>query len=491
MTEHSRIDLSSFLSILRQRWVPILACVILAGAAALAFSLAQPKSYKASADLLFQKDDLDSSVFGSTGTDSQTAPERVAATNLELASLQVVAESVKQRLDTPLSVEKLQDRIAIEPKGQADIVTVTAKGPTRREAVLIANTFADAVEASRRRAAQEKVQRAIDALELSQRDAPATQPSNGTGVTPAARLEQLRAIKALQQGDVTVVQRAVPPLDPAAPKPVRNTIVGVLLGLIIGVFVALLLQRLDRRVRDDEELITVAGAPVLSRVPVSARGRREDSFEALQFLRANLQLQDPGREARVIAVTSPLAGDGKTTIAAGLAEALALSGEKVVAIDCDLRDPKLHEHLNVERGPGVTEALVELRSAERLLVEASPGLSVLSAGVMVIDPFLIVSALMRLPELLIGLRDVADYVILDTPPVSVAADASTVASIADGVILVVDGTRVRRDILTASRDQLEHARARLLGIVVNRASAPLFGAEYGGYRAPREEIRVP
>jgi polysaccharide biosynthesis transport protein len=489
VNDNSRIDLSKFLSIVRQRWLAIVASASLAAALALGFSLAQPDSYKASADLLFQKDDLDSTVFGSTGQDNQPAPERVAATNLALASLQVVAQGVKRNLRTRLSVQQLQDRISIAPKGQADIVTITATGPTPRSAALVANAFANEVEAFRRRDAQEKVQRAIDALELSQQSS--TQTDTGGGITPAQRLEQLHAIKALQQGDVTVVQRAEPQDHRAAPKPVRNTIAGGLLGLILGVFLALLLQRLDRRVRDDEELVKIVGVPVLSRVPVSERSSGRDAFEALQFLRANLQLQDPQRETRVIVVTSPMAAEGKTTIAAGLAEALALSGEKVVAIDCDLRQPMLHEQLEVERGPGVTEALVELRNVEELLVEASPGLRVLTAGSMPLDPFLIVSALLRLPELLTELRALADYVIIDTPPVSAAADASSVASMADGVLLIVDAARGRRDSLAAAHEQLVHARARLLGVVVNRATAPGFGNEYGSYRAPEGKIAVP
>jgi capsular exopolysaccharide synthesis family protein len=482
MSDQTRIDLSTFFSILRQRWTAIVACGLVAALLALAFSLVQQDSYKASADLLFQADNLETRVFGTTDTETQLAPERVAATNLELASLQLVAENVRRKLNLDLSVRQLQDRVSVQPKGQADIVTITAKGPTRANAVLIANTFAEEVVAFRRKAAQDKIQRAIDALELS-RDEQTGRVRRNT----ESRLEQLRAIKAIEQGDVTVVQPAVPPRDRAAPKPLRNTVVGALLGLILGVFVALLVHRLDPRVVDEQELARIVGGPVLSRVPDAGRQRRQDGIEALQFLRANVQLQNPRREPRVIVITSPQPGDGKTTVVAGLAAALALSGEKVVAVDCDLDDPTLHEHLGVERGPGLTEALVELRSVEDLLVDARPGLRVLTAGEQTLDPFLTVPALTRLPEALTQLRELADYVILDTPPVSVAADASTVASMADGVIVVVDGTRARRDVLAGAHDQLAHARAHVLGMVINRAPASTFPLEYGGYKAPPEK----
>jgi capsular exopolysaccharide synthesis family protein len=482
MSDHSRIDLRTFLSVLLQRWTLIAACGAAAAILALAFSLVQSDRYEASADLLFQNDDLESTVIGSSTNESQSAPERVAATNLELASLEVVAENVRRRLGTSLTVRELQDRISIEPKGQADIVSITARASTRGEAVRIANTFAEEVEAFRRRAAQENVQRAIDALELSQES---DQSARG-----AERLEQLRAIRALEAGDVTVVQRAVPPRERAAPRPLRNTVIGGLLGLILGVFTALLFHRLDPRVRDEQEIVRSLGAPVLARVPDSRRARRPETFEALQFLRANLQLQDPRHETRVIAVTSPQFGEGRTMIAGGLAEALALAAEKVVAIDCDVRGPTLHERLGVERGPGLTEALIEPRSVEDLLVETPVGLRVLTAGGMALDPFLTVPALDRLRDLLDEVRALADYVILDTPPISVAADASTVASMADGVIVVVDRARARREVLAAAHEQLAHARAHVLGIVVNRGPAPAFGAEHTGYKAPAEKLEI-
>lgn len=485
MSDHSRIDFWTFLFILRQRWALIVGCGLVAAVLAFGLSLVMPERYKASADLLFEKSNLDAAVLGSdTAAEAQTAPERVAATNLELASLQVVAENTRRRLGTSLTVRQLQDRISIKPKGQADIVTITATAGTREEAVRIANTFAEEVVAFRRRAAQDEVQRAIDALSRSQAS------DSSTTARGAERLAQLRAIKEVEAGDVTIVQRAVPPREASSPRPLRNTVIGGFLGLLLGVFVALLFHRLDPRIRDDDELVRIVGAPVLAHVPDSRHANRGQAFEALQFLRANLQLQDPDRQTRVIVVTSPQPGDGKTTIAGGLAEALALTGERVVAIDCDLRDPALHQRLEVELAPGLTNALLEPRSADDLLLDSPLGPKVLTAGTMPLDPLLTVPALVRLPDLLNEVREQADYVIVDTPPISVAADASTVASMADGVIIVVDRRRSRSDVLAAAREQLAHARARVLGIVVDRAPTPALRADYVGEKAPEQKVEV-
>ena len=490
MTDNNRIDAATFLTILRRRWWAILGTAALAAALALALSLAQPTSYQASAYLLFQKDDLDRTLLGLPGEDTQLAPERIAATNLELASLEAVTAKVHDRLGGRLSVEQLRERVQIAPKGQADIITVTASGPTRRAAVDVANAFAAEIAAFRRRVAQERVQRAINALRLAQREGADSeqQSAQQDEVAPQRRIEQLTAIKATQQGDVDVIQWATPPKDRAAPKPLRNTVIGGVLGLILGVFVALVLNKLDRRVRDDEEIATLVGAPVLTRVPLGRRSRQQNVVEALQFLRTNLQLTEASARTRVIAVTSPLEGDGKTTIAAGLAEVLAHSGQNVIAVDCDLRSPALHEQLGLERSAGVRDALVDLRDPEDLLQEASPGLRVLTAGVTTLDAFAVVLALQRLPDLLARLREIADYVIVDTSPISVAADASTVVAAVDDVLLVVDPNRARRDVLSAVHDQLQHIRAHILGVVINRAPAPLLGASYGSYWGPDEEL---
>jgi capsular exopolysaccharide synthesis family protein len=479
------MDVVTFLNVLRRRYAVVVACAVIAAGVALGVSLAQPDRYEASADLLFAKDDLDRTLFGSTAEPSRDEPERVAATNLEIASLDVIARSVRRRLGTPLSVEQLEDRIDVEPKGQADIVSITARAPTPERAAVIANAFADEVVSFRRRADQAKVQRAIDALQSGSRGGRrARRSALASGVVPARRLEQLRALKAVQTGDVTVVQRAVPPRHRSSPRPLRNALIGGFLGLVLGVLASLLMNRLDRRIRDDDEAVQLVGAPVLARVPVSrsSRSARYQVVEALQFLRANLELQDPRRERRVLAITSPAARDGKTAITAGLARALALSGHSVIAVDCDLRKPNLHEHLGTGRGDGLTNALFGAATPEELLQEPQPGLRVLSAGDAALDPSMIVLALRRLPEVLDDLREAADYVLVDTPPVSAAADASTVAAAADGVLLVVDRGSARRDRLAATRDQLARANAAVLGIVLNRAPAPWFGAEYGDYR---------
>jgi len=482
VSDHPTLDLPTFFSVLRKGWLKLLVIAIVAAGLALGFSLLQEDKYEASADLLFQKSDVARTIFGSQIQDSQNAPERVAATNLALASLDSVARRVKQELNIPGTVEKLRARVHVTPKGQADIVTITAEAPTRREAVRIANAFADEVVATRKQSQQQQLE--VTITQLNKRiDQVGADTEKGKELS--TRVSDLETLQAAQTGDVEPVQRATPPLERAAPKPLRNSILGFIVGGILGVFVLLLMHRLDRRVRSEDEVARITDAPILSRLPVD-RGSRSDRalfFEAIQFLRLNLRVQDPRNDMRIIVCTSPRPGDGKTTVAAGLARALALMGSRVVAVDCDLRKPRLHSEFDVELAEGLGDVLVEIREPLNVLKTTSdPGVRVMTAGALPFTPSSLVVSMQRLPAVLETLRGDADYLVIDTPPISAAAEASEIAAAADGVILVINAREARRDVLTATREQLTQARARLAGVVMNRADSPLIGYEYYGYR---------
>ena len=298
-------------------------------------------------------------------------------------------------------------------------------------------------------------------------------------------MTDLETLQAAQTGDVQVAQKATPPLERAAPKPKRNAILGFIVGGILGIFVLLIMHRLDRRVRSEDEVARITDAPILSRLPVD-RGSRSDRalfFEAIQFLRLNLRVQDPRNDMRVIVCTSARPGDGKTTVAAGLARALALMGSRVIAVDCDLRKPRLNAEFDVELAEGLGDVLVEIREPLNVLKTTSdPGVRVMTAGALPFTPSSLVVSMQRLPAVIETLRADADYLVIDTPPISAAAEASEIAAAADGVILVINAREARRDVLAAAREQLSQARAHLAGVVMNRADSPLIGYEYYGYR---------
>jgi capsular exopolysaccharide synthesis family protein len=480
----AQFDLAAFLEALRRRKWLILAVTI--GAALLAFGLSQlqSKSYEASAELLFGPTEPPPSVDPSEPPpDIADAPERVAATNLALASRDTVATRVKRRLRSPLPVDELRDKVSLEPKGQADIVVVNGSADTAGAAARLTNVFAGEIVALRRRAAQARIQRVIDALRQQLAGAP---PGSSLAGQLQRRAGQLEVEKRLEGGDVEVSQPATPPLDPTAPKPLRNAFIGAGLGLLLGLLLAVLLDRLDRRVRDEQEAAETIAAPVLARVPLAGKSEldRQLFLESFQFLRANVQLRDPKHRHRLIAVTSALPGQGKSTVAAELATALALSGAEVLLVDCDLRRPSLHEHFMVDGRRGVTDIVVGgARATDLLQPTKLPHLRLLAAGPQVPIPAAMLAGGEGIPTLLAELQREAEYVIIDTSPVAIGADASAVAAEVDGVLMVIDLDHADREALEMSRDQLAGAGATVIGVVFNRAEVLLPDSEYKGYYA--------
>jgi Mrp family chromosome partitioning ATPase len=569
MSGYLGMDLPRFLAQVRTRARLIAAIVGGAFLLALIVSLLQPSRYEATADLLFGRTSSADVIVSGGVTETAVVPEREAATNIGLASLDSVAIRVKRELKSSASIQTLQDAVTVNADGTSDLGTVTANWDTPDGAADVANAFAAQIVALRREAAQADIQRAIDALNTTlDTVAPAdgAAPAGETEETRRLRdrISQLETLKALETGGVRVVEQATPPQDRSSPKPLRNALIAAFVALALALFLVALLARFDERITDEDEVAALIGAPVLARIPRvrarwpwPARAVREiPSFlEAFEFLRLNLQLMEPERDTVVVAVTSAATGDGKTTVVSRLARSLAAGGAEVTAVDFDIRKPELHTYLNAVDQPGnggppdrdqdgaepaaaartasgrrvytaddVTAGLSELahhsgnaRRASRSLksagrdipestlrrwkVQHAPLYAELGAtrtlevaeesaaddGVNAVDltrPTMhlrlrlmtgadhptIPLAPGHLHVLFAQLRENAEYVLVDTVPISTAADASAVAAAADGVILVVDLETSRRRDLLAAKKQLRNARAEVRGIVLNRAA---------------------
>jgi Mrp family chromosome partitioning ATPase len=575
MTGYLGMDLPGFLALLRARGRLIAGIVAAAVLLALVVSLLQSNRYRATADLLFADSPaLDIVAAGGLEDDSGDVPERVAATNLALASLDGVAVRVKRQLRTSASVEALRGAVEVETRGDSDLGTVTAEWTSPEEAADIANAFATQIVAVRREAAQTELERAIDALGRQLSAQP--QPAEGAAADPSTtalrdRIAQLQTLKALETGGVSVVERATPPLEASAPRPLRNALIAGFLALILAVFAVVLLARLEERVAGEEQLAAIVGAPILARIPQLPRSRpfaptaaesQDPAFlEAFEFLRLNLELRrtdalgSAADDSVVVAITSPKADEGKTTVVSWLARALGTSGGDVVVVDLDVRKPQLHQFVSgfgegdeiaqldraeatpepaPEPGPArpvyseddIAASLTQLvlcrgnvRQAARFLKSAGLDVSestlrrwkvvhaqmyeeIEAANALRASARFATNATLlpsvrlftaaddegfatrpvareRLRDLFVELRSQSGYVLVDTVPVTAAAEASAIAAEADGVLLVVDLARLRRREVLATKRQLDHARANVLGIVVNRSSA-----ELAAYDAP-------
>jgi len=207
--------------------------------------------------------------------------------------------------------------------------------------------------------------------------------------------------------------------------------------------------------------------------------------EAYAILQTNITFSRPDEQIKVLALTSALPGEGKTTTAVNLALTLCQRGLSVCLIDADLRRPQLHEIFHVPREPGLSEVLRGLHTFEGahrpMQIGEGPQLAVLTAGAQNGSaPALMGSSRMR--ALLNELREQFDLVLLDTPPVNILTDAALVGVNTDGVLVVVRAGSTDSAALHYAMEQLNHVRAPALGIVMNDVDLKRFGAYDGAYR---------
>jgi capsular exopolysaccharide synthesis family protein len=243
-------------------------------------------------------------------------------------------------------------------------------------------------------------------------------------------------------------------------------------GLVI------LMEYLDDTVKSEQDVEQVSGLTTLgmvtrfgrraSRQPVGGYGSHSPISEAYRAIRTSVQFATMDRPGQVLLVTSPNAGDGKSTTAANLAVTMASAGKRVILVDADLRKPTLHQVFKLDNRLGLTSALLSGNGARSSVQTSSfDNLSVLTSGPLPPNPSELLSS-PRMRDLVEALRRQADAVILDSPPVLVVTDATLLAALADGTVLVAEVGRTRSGALHQAVDGLSRATDRLLGVVLNK-----------------------
>lgn len=476
------LDVRELLLALRRRAWLIALVVIVAAGLGYGLSLLQSERYEATAGLLFSEANPGERVVEGSPLDVREEPQRVAATNVALASLDTVVFRVRERLGLEMTLDEVRDRVDLEPTGQASILEITATGPTPQAATRLANVFAEEIVTFRREASKRRVQRGIDAV--NRRIAAAGRESElAAGLRERRR--ELEVLKAVQTGDVEVAEKALPPLESSAPKPLRNGAIGALLGFIFAVILVLVLRRFDRRVRNEEEVGHILEAPVIAQIPALRRGDWQEYVyrDAFRFLRANLEFAlDLNSDTAVVAVTSVAPAAGKTTVVENLGRAFSAGNRATVLLDGDLRKPMLSATFDSYDVDGVVDALAGVQPAAPMLRPTDTDLlTLLPAG----STALRSSVAQRVdgPQIrsLLSSLHHADVVLVDTAPVAIGPETSVIAAACDGVVLVVELARADRDALRFTRDQLRHAGAKIVGVVINRCEMPSKRGAYADY----------
>jgi capsular exopolysaccharide synthesis family protein len=294
------------------------------------------------------------------------------------------------------------------------------------------------------------------------------QRANETGVSGELRTSNIR-----------VVDDAQVPVDPVSPRRALNMLVGLLGGAFLGVGLAFLFEYLDNRVKTPEEIETELGIPSLGMIPLMAAvpgkanplisdGAPPNFSEAFRALRTNILFSAAAGGPRSIVVTSTGPGEGKTMVAGNVAIGLAQTGQRVLLVDADMRRPRSHELFGLAVEPGLSNLLVGASKASEVVQPSGvENLWVMPAGTTPPNPAELLGS-KRFADLTTSLGGHFDCVIIDTPPVLAVTDAAVVAHRASGVLFVIAADGTSKQAAQTALDQLQHARAKFLGAVLNR-----------------------
>lgn len=308
------------------------------------------------------------------------------------------------------------------------------------------------------------------------------------------RIKELNVTEDTGALNISVLEVARPADRPSKPQKTKVMGMALVLGLALGSGLSLLRESLDYRLRSSEEISAVLGVPVLGVLPSMSkkqslveRGQKVHLepksvvAEACRTIRTAVYFGIPDVQAKTILVTSPEAGDGKTTVASNLAIAIAQAGQKTLLLDCDFRKPMQHRIFDIDNEKGLSSLLAETY-IENGAIRPGPvvGLDLLPRGPEVPNPAEMLSS-KTFAEMLKNLSKQYDRIIIDSPPVGLVADAQILAAICDTTLLVLRAEKSTRKHSQQARDSLLSVGGHLLGTVVNNVSRKHGRYGYYGY----------
>jgi len=480
--------LRDYLHILRlRRWVIVLFALLLP-AAAVFFSLKQQHLYQSSADVLVKRQDLAASLSGIPTLYED--PARFVQTQVDLAEGPAVARRTLAAVGIDAPGTYLLRHSSVAGQTNSDLLTFKVTNPSRALAMRLADEYAQQFTRYRHQLDTVSIHRAIQEIsrQLRHLGRPSQlSPASGGYSSLLQRRDELRTLAALQGENTAVVRRADEAVQ-VQPRPVRNGVLGLGLGLFFGIGLAFLWHALDTRVRSADDVSGALGLPLLARLPEPSRRQRRHNelvmlndprgfgAEAFRMLRTNLDFVTLERDVRTIMVTSALQGEGKSTTSINLAIALARFGRRVALVDLDLRRPMIHNYFDLGDQPGltdvalgrasVTEALLSISIAEEkprsffrrrrsngVPPAAEPNgngsgqrvdvIHVLASGPVPPDPGEFVGS-RAVAEILGELRQHCEVVLIDTAPLLGVGDAVVLSGKVDGLLLVSRLNMLRR-----------------------------------------------
>jgi capsular exopolysaccharide synthesis family protein len=502
--------INDYLDIAKRWWWLFIMSAIIPMAVSYYFTSKQPDLYQAKATLI-----VGTSVFQNPNPNRGEIDlsDTLAAAYAELIRERPVLEAVIQRLGSERTPERLASQIGTNIRPGAQLLEIQVTDTDPEAAALIANGLAD--ELIRRSPTSEESlteqQRFINEQmeefrskidEVDEQIAELT--TSLSEMTSAAEIKEaedriaalelvksryqtnyatlLSAYRAESPNVLTFFDRAVSPQKPIAKNTGLILVVSGMAGVGLAFGAVILMEYLDTSLHwSKDSAQSVFGLPVLGAVP---RVSKHESLlsgnplspmaDGIRSIQVNVFLSQPDRPFETLLLTSPGASEGKSFIVANLAVALASAGNRVIVIDTDMRRATLHEYFDLLNVVGLSDVLAGQRSdVEKPPVIPLQGteldnLRILSAGRSPMDPVALLTS-SRFPALLESLKDQADIILLDSPPVLGLPEAMVLATLVEGTILIVSTGLTKRESARQAKDRLVAQRGvNLLGVVVNR-----------------------
>jgi capsular exopolysaccharide synthesis family protein len=465
------LQLSPYLRLLRAHWLAIVISTVLGLALSIGWVFTQPAVYTADATAILTtgvSGDLGSALVG-----DNYAKSRVKS-YLNVAESRTVADYAAKTLKLSSSPETLVSDVTVSNPLDTAVLAISAKGSTPKAARDLAETWiAGMIQQvnNLENAGGEKV----------------TDPDTGKEVVSIVKLRTL--------------DTAVLPSNPSSPNVKLALAIGILLGLIAGIFYVMIRRNLDRKIRSVESVENAFTLAVVGTVPFDrnfndterllslsssrSRARHSDDdavAESMRELRSNLQYMDVDNPPRIIVITSSLPGDGKSTVAVNLAVTIAAGGQRVIIIDGDLRRPTVAKSFNLLEGVGLTDVLVGRAAIEDVLQPwgDSGNLLVMGSGSVPPNPSELLGS--KTMSTLINELATKAIVIIDAPPLIPVTDAAVLTAISHGALVVASVGKTTVDALSKALGNIERVNGRALGIILNRVPRRGPGSAYYGYQ---------
>ncbi len=490
------ITIPALFALLRRNAALLIFTIGLAAGTSVGLSAATDPVYESRSAVAFSDDSGDLQALGIPAS-PEFQPDKQAAAQAERITRPDVIDRVRKNLRIDLPVSEIQDAISTQVEPASNLVSITAEASTGELAARLANGFAVVVRDDATRSAKRRYR---DVAASSERRAERLRGDRNAArraifEDQAARLLALANFAA----PVDVVRDAEVASSPSSPKPVRNAVLAALLGAILGTGMVFLRQSFDRRLREPADVQEHLDLPVYGFLATSTLGRTplvtgksrasDEDVEAFRILRTNVAFIDVEGDVRTILVTSPLPEEGKSTTAAGLAWAEALTGRRTLLVDCDLRRPTVADRLGIDPAPGLSDFLMgEVGPTEILrTVSVAPGADSGASQVVVIPagrPVVNHAELLESPrfgQFLKEVSEVYDRIVLDSAPLLPVSDTLALLPQVDAVLLCLRLGQTSRDDAQAARAALDHFPTKPVGLVLtaaDKSQSPYYVGSY-------------